>query len=226
MAGLTRPVVDQISAPGSAGETEIVVRGERLAVEAPKESSISEIDFGHFDPVLGVLSLRLYNGEQVKVSGFPTADKIPAGATGPQGPRGQDGKAGKEGREGNPGDEGCEGPSGARGGIGPAGLDGRTGMQGPPGVRGLTGPRGPQGNRGTQGVLGPVGPTGPRGEPGPAGPAGQPGAAGSVNIIVSSSDPGAAGPGVLWVNPGAGESSGTPDPGGTLTDPPIGFPWP
>lgn len=234
MAGLTRPVVDQISAPGSEGETEIVVENEKLSVKAPSESPISEIDYGNFDPVLGVLTLRLYNGEQIKVSGFPTADKIPPGPTGPQGQRGQDGKPGKNGRDGKPGAPGCEGPPGVRGGPGPQGADGRQGMQGPPGVRGVTGPMGEMGRTGPTGPIGPPGPTGPKGEPGPAGSAGQPGPAGSVNIIISATDPGQVGGGALWVNPNASTTippiipPPVTDPGGNpiITDPPIGTPWP
>lgn len=227
MAGLTRPVVDQISAPGTEGETEIVVRDERLAVESPSESSISEIEFGQYDPVLGVLVLQTYNGKQIKITGFPTPDKIPPGPTGPQGQKGQDGRPGKNGRDGMPGAPGCQGNPGPRGPVGPPGPDGRTGLQGPPGPRGLEGPMGFPGPQGPQGPIGPVGPTGPRGDPGPAGPAGPPGPDGMLTIIISSTDPGAVGAGYLWVNPNA--TTPLPPPDDTeepLTDPPIGTPWP
>lgn len=225
MAGLTRPIIDQINAQSSEENTELVVQGEKLALTQPNEAPISEIERGFFDPIFGTLVFRLRNGQQVKVNGFPTADKIPVGPTGPAGPRGQDGKPGKPGKNGMQGEQGCEGPQGERGQQGPPGPDGRRGMQGPPGIRGMTGPRGPVGLTGPTGDIGPVGPTGPRGEPGPEGPAGQPGPDGSTNIIVSTSDPGAVGGGTLWVNPNGNTPSGGGD-GGELTDPPVGTPWP
>lgn len=226
--GLTRPLVTQIYAPGQEGQTEIVVDNDKLKVSSPSESSVSEIAEGRFDDVLGVLTLTLFNGETVKISGFPVASKIPPGPTGAQGLPGKDGAPGKPGKPGKVGAPGCVGAPGERGETGSVGQEGRQGLQGPPGPRGLTGRQGPVGPQGPDGVIGPPGPTGPRGENGPAGAPGAPGAPGTVNIIVSTTDPGsAAGAGALWVNPNT-----QPPPSGPVTppgvsDPPLGsVVWP
>lgn len=228
MKGLTRPTVAQISAPGAADETEIVVNGEKLEVRERTESVISEIQSGNYDPVLGILTLTFYNGESVRIGGFPVASKIPQGPTGPQGAPGIDGLPGKPGKAGAVGAPGCEGPPGPTGGKGNTGKEGRVGPMGPPGPRGNTGPRGEVGEQGPEGEKGVVGPTGPRGEQGPAGAAGTPGAAGAANIIVSTVDPGAAaGAGAIWVNPGV--ATGTTPPPTNISDPPLGSPeaaWP
>jgi hypothetical protein len=97
---------------------------------------------------------------------------------------------------------------------------------GPPGPRGLTGPRGEVGEKGPDGEIGPVGVTGPRGEAGPAGEPGTPGAGGSLNVIVTTTDPGAAaGPGAIWVNPAITPPGTTPPT--NISDPPLGsVTWP
>lgn len=223
MAGLTKPVLTQISAEEQQANTDIVAQQERLEFDEPREAPISEIDHGNLDTITGSLILHMKNGERIRISGFPTADTIPKGPTGPEGPRGQDGKQGKQGRNGLPGEQGCDGPQGERGPQGPQGRPGRRGLQGPQGIRGMTGPQGPVGFQGPTGDIGPVGATGPQGDPGNTGPPGPPGPDGNANIVVSTSDPGAIGAGGLWINPNAnppsyitGSSSGTAS----------GTPWP
>lgn len=231
MSGLTRPIVEQLTARSNSEGTEIAVQGEKLIVRAPVEAPISEFEYGFYDSVLGILTLQTSNGERVTIPGFPTVDSVPTGITGPVGEPGQDGSPGKPGREGDPGKPGCPGLPGEKGLMGPTGLDGRAGVQGPPGVRGVPGPMGPSGNDGPQGMQGPPGPPGPTGEPGPDGVAGAPAIA-TPAIIISSNDPGSgASAGTLWVNPTA--TAPPPSDGGdtggdtaTLTDPPVGTPWP
>lgn len=226
---LTRTPLQMIRAEGERDATNVVVQDQQLATSPPEESSVSEVDSGYYDPLQGILVLYMSNGDQLKIGGFPTADKIPAGPTGPQGLPGEDGQDGKNGRDGEKGAPGCEGPEGPKGKSGEAGRDGRDGLPGPPGIRGCQGPRGERGPTGPTGPRGNLGPTGPRGEAGPAGSPGQPGPAGKVNIVVSTTDPGSSiGAGGLWVNPnavssGGGTGGGT---GGGLVDPPVGTPWP
>lgn len=226
--GLTRTPLNMISASGETDSTNVIVQEQQLTVAQPEESAISEVDSGYFDSLQGILTLYMSNGTQMKIGGFPTADKIPAGPTGPQGLPGEDGQPGKNGRNGEKGAPGCEGDEGPKGKTGETGREGRDGLPGPPGIRGCQGPRGERGEIGPTGPRGDIGPTGPRGEPGPAGSAGQPGPAGKVNIVVSSTDPGSSiGAGGLWVNPGStGGNDGGGNNGGGLVDPPIGTPWP
>lgn len=227
--GLTRPLVTQIAATGGEGQTEIIVEQNMLKVSTPQESSVSEVASGHYDDVLGVMTITLHNGETIKVPGFPTASKIPEGPPGPQGLPGKDGQPGKPGKPGKAGAPGCMGAPGEKGDTGEVGQEGRQGLQGPPGPRGLTGRQGPVGNIGPDGVIGPPGPTGPRGETGPAGAPGTPGQPGAANVIVSTTDPGAAaGAGALWVNPSVQPPPTSPIPptSGGVVDPPIGTPWP
>lgn len=224
---LTRTPLQMIKADGETNAPNVVVEEERLRAEPLTESDISEVSGGAYDAQLGVLTLYFFNGSQLKIGGFPTPDKIPAGPTGPQGLPGTDGKNGKSGRDGEKGAQGCQGPEGPKGKKGEPGRDGRDGLPGPPGIRGCAGPRGERGPTGPTGPRGDIGPTGPRGEPGPAGTAGTPGPTGKVNIVVSTTDPGSSiGAGGLWVNPNG--STGSTGGGSTppLTDPPIGTPWP
>lgn len=224
---LTRTPLSMVRAEGTPDATNVIVEEQQLKTAVPVESSVSEVDSGYYDPLLGILTLYMSNGEQMKIAGFPTADKIPSGPTGPQGLRGEDGEPGKNGRNGEKGAPGCDGPEGPKGKTGESGKDGRDGLPGPPGIRGCQGPRGERGEQGPTGPRGDIGPTGPRGEAGPAGTAGQPGPAGKVNIVVSSTDPGSSiGGGGLWVNPGSTGSSGGGGGSGGLTDPPVGTPWP
>lgn len=225
MIGLTRIPTGMIFAPGEASQTEVVVEDDHLKAAEPVESDISEIESGFYDWQLGILTLAMYNGTVIKISGFATAGNIPAGPTGPQGLPGKDGQDGRDGKDGAKGPEGCQGPQGPQGAQGATGPDGRDGQMGQQGPRGCPGPKGPPGERGPTGPMGPLGPTGPRGEQGAQGAPGAAGPAGTVNIIVSNTDPGAIGAGWLWVNPGA---TGAPSGGGstTPTDPPVGTPWP
>lgn len=224
MAGLTRPVIDQIYADGDPTRTEIVADDSKLALDLPRESFVSEVEYGHFDPILGRLHLQLYSGENIVVEGFPSAESIPPGPTGPEGPRGRDGEPGVAGRDGLPGEPGCTGPRGDTGPQGPPGPDGRQGPQGPPGVRGMTGPAGPTGSTGPTGEMGPMGPTGPRGEQGPPGEAGTAGKDAMPNIIVSATDPGAVGGGAIWVVPDPDPAP--PGPGPSPEPPPSEPPPP
>lgn len=230
MTGLTRIPAQMIYAPGTSTQTEIVVTGERLVVTDPLESDVSEIAGGFYDRQLGELTLTLYNGDAVKIAGFPSAGNIPVGPTGPQGLAGKDGKDGRDGKDGAKGEQGCEGPQGPQGATGATGPDGRDGRMGEQGVRGCPGPKGPPGERGATGPIGPLGPTGPRGAQGPKGVPGAAGPDGKVNIVVSTTDPGAVGAGWLWVNPSATVPVTTPSTGTggstTPTDPPVGTPWP
>lgn len=234
MTGLTRIPAQMIYAPGNATQTEIVVTGERLVVTDPLESDVSEIAGGFYDRQQGELTLTMYNGTAIKISGFPASGNIPAGPTGPQGLQGKDGRDGRDGKDGAQGEPGCEGPPGPQGATGNTGPDGRDGRMGEQGVRGCPGPKGPPGERGATGPEGPVGPTGPQGKQGAKGVPGTAGADSKVNIIVSTTDPGAVGAGWLWVNPsatapvtGTAPSTGGGGGGGsTVTDPPIGTPWP
>lgn len=203
MAGLTRTPVQMIYAKGVGNQTQITVQDEKLVPSQPTETQISEISGGAYDPQQGILTLRMYNGETIKIDGFPTPDKIPIGPTGPQGLPGRDGVDGRDGRDGAAGAAGCEGPQGLIGQTGPRGEIGRQGPQGIMGPQGLQGPEGPQGPPGPTGPQGPIGPQGPRGDMGPQGRPGPRGPDGTMNIVVSTSEPSSPKPGMLWVNPDA-----------------------
>lgn len=243
--GLTRPLIEQIEVPGDTANTEVKVEKERLRTELPADATVSEIVAGTYDDAQGILTLQFANGDLKKVAGFPTAFNAKAGNRGPQGRAGKPGRDGRDGRDGVKGAPGCEGIAGPLGDVGPKGLDGRRGPQGNPGEKGcpgLPGIRGPVGPTGPTGKVGPMGATGPIGPPGPTGPAGVDGA---LTIYVQSADPGAVGPGIIWVNPTAesfpppviievpapdpDDPNPTPQPTGPTpvpTDPPIGTPWP
>lgn len=205
MAGLTRIPSGMVRAKGVKDSSVLEVKNERLSAIAPTDAVVSEVENALYDSTQGVLTLTFYNGEQLRVSGFPTASKIPAGPTGPQGLAGKDGKNGTNGTKGATGSEGCAGPQGQIGQTGPKGATGRTGQQGPigptgpQGPTGLQGPVGPTGPQGAQGPQGPRGDQGPQGKPGPAGPEGY------MNIVVSTTEPKESErvDGMLWVNPDA-----------------------
>lgn len=90
---------------------------------------------------------------------------------------------------GPPGPPGAPGAKGADGLLGADGLQGPTGCQGPPGTPGATGPQGIPGVKGEQGA------------PGEKGEKGDKGDIGTVNVFIQTEDPGAVGPGALWVRP-------------------------
>lgn len=203
MAGLTRTPVQMVQATGLADDSQIVVSNEKLSVAPSTETKISEVVGGSYDSQQGVLLLRMYNGETVRIEGFATPDKIPVGPTGPQGLPGKDGKDGVDGRDGAAGPAGCAGPQGAMGQTGPRGEAGRQGQQGIMGPTGLMGPAGPQGVPGPTGPQGPIGPQGPRGDMGPQGRPGPRGPDGEMKIVVSTCEPESPEPGMLWVNPEA-----------------------
>lgn len=223
MVGLTRIPHSLVQVEGAEDESAVKVFGGALHTVRPEEPDVSEVREGFYDPHQGLLTLVMFNGERIQVGGFPTITDAPVGPTGPEGAAGKDGKEGRDGRDGANGKEGCQGPEGPAGKPGRQGEAGRSGQMGQPGIRGCPGPKGPIGREGPTGPIGPVGPTGPTGEPGPKGPPGPAGPSGTVNIIVSTTDPGAVGGGWLWVNPDA-TGGGT---GGIVTDPPLGsVPWP
>lgn len=227
MVGLTKIHHDMVRAEGGVDESSVKVLNGTLHVTAADEPDVSEVQTGFYDAHQGILALTMFNGTRIQVSGFPTALAAPVGHTGPDGREGRDGQDGKDGRDGECGDEGCEGPPGLMGAMGPTGPDGRTGQQGMPGIKGCPGPAGPVGPPGPTGPIGPVGPTGPIGEQGPAGVPGAAGPTGTVNIKVSTTDPGAIGAGWLWVNPNATGGSTETGSGAVVTDPPLGtVPWP
>lgn len=90
------------------------------------------------------------------------------------------------------------GPAGPQGNSGSNGADGLIGEAGERGVSGCAGPAGAPGATGPKGEMGPQGPEGPPGPTGPQGPAGKDG---KVDVYIQTADPGAVGPGALWVRP-------------------------
>uniref|UniRef100_A0AB39CDT7 N-acetylmuramoyl-L-alanine amidase n=1 Tax=Pseudomonas phage HRDY3 TaxID=3236930 RepID=A0AB39CDT7_9VIRU len=203
MTGLTKIPTYMIRAKGERDSSILEVKNERLSATAPTDADVSEIESALYDETQGVLTITFYNGNQLRVPGFPVPSKIPAGPTGPQGLPGIDGKNGKDGRDGAPGGAGCAGPQGVIGQTGPKGETGRTGQPGPAGATGPQGPQGLQGPVGPTGPQGPQGPQGPRGEQGPQGRPGPKGPEGYMNIIVSTTEPEEKDrvDGLLWVNP-------------------------
>lgn len=194
-----------IRALGEKDSSVLEVKNERLSATAPTDTEVSEVSSMLYDQTQGVLTIRFFNGNEIRATGFPTAAKIPAGPTGPQGLAGIDGKNGTDGIAGAMGSAGCAGPQGAIGQTGPRGETGRTGVQGPIGPTGPQGPVGLQGPIGPTGPQGPEGPQGPRGDQGPQGKPGPKGPEGYMNIIVSTTEPKEADrvDGLLWVNPAA-----------------------
>lgn len=201
--GITRIPAQMVRARGAENASVLEVKNERLSATTPTDAVVSEIESGLYDATQGVMTLTFFNGTQLRIPGFPTADKIPAGPTGPQGLTGKNGKTGKDGTDGAPGSPGCAGPQGQLGQTGPKGETGRTGQQGPQGPTGPQGPEGLQGPMGPTGPQGPQGPQGPRGEQGPQGKPGPKGPEGYMNIIVSETEPKEEErvDGLLWVNP-------------------------
>lgn len=198
---LTRPAIEMVAAGGAATDTQIKAVAGRLQAKPATTVQQSEILEGNYDQSSGVLTLVFANGQELRVSGFPTLNDIPQGDPGPQGEQGDPGEDGRDGRDGKDGDRGCEGPQGKKGEPGEDGDDGRPGSPGVPGIRGCAGPIGPRGLTGAQGPMGKPGKTGPTGATGPTGPTGPKGPAGEINIIVSPTDPGNVAPGTIWVNP-------------------------
>lgn len=207
---MTRVPTNMIRAPGERDASILEVKNERLSATAPVDADVSEISGGLYDETQGVITLRFYNGQELRITGLPVPSRIPVGPTGPQGLPGLDGKNGKDGRDGAPGPAGCEGPQGVIGQTGPKGETGRTGQPGPAGPTGPTGPQGLQGPMGPTGPQGPEGPQGPRGEQGPQGRPGPKGPEGFMNIVVSTTEPEEKDrvDGMLWVNPNADYACG------------------
>ena len=202
---VTRLPSYMIRALGAKDSSVLEVKNERLSAIAPTTTDVSEVSSMIYDQTQGVLTIRFFNGNEIRATGFPIAAKIPAGPTGPQGLAGIDGMNGTNGIAGAAGSSGCAGPQGAIGQTGPKGETGRTGTQGPIGPTGPQGPVGLQGPIGPTGPQGPEGPQGPRGDQGPQGKPGPKGPEGYMNIIVSTTEPTEAEKvdGLLWVNPAA-----------------------
>ncbi len=226
---LTKPPVDMISAHGDEDEVDIKV-GEDGYLQTTRQisSTVSEVATASYDEIQGVLTLTFANERQLLVKGFPTRTTLLPGEEGPQGQEGDAGKDGDDGKDGERGEEGCQGPEGPPGPLGQPGSDGRDGLPGPPGPTGPTGPTGPKGPTGPTGPQGPTGLQGLQGISGNPGPQGPNGSPGTLNLIISTSDPGAAaGAGSIWVNPNADGSVADPGSGGGATDPEPGtIQWP
>lgn len=229
---LTRPPAEMISAKGDIEQTEIRVKNGFLAPDVPSSSVVSEVESAVYDEIQGILTLTLYNGQQLQVKGFPTLNDLRQGPAGPTGPAGDPGQPGQDGRHGERGPTGCIGPQGPAGPQGPPGIDGRDGLEGPPGPQGPEGPTGPMGPVGPTGPQGPIGIQGQPGSDGAAGPAGPTGPMGTINIVISTVDPGASiGAGGVWINPLADGDVSEPGGGGSgnpvVTDPEPGqVQWP
>lgn len=227
---LTKPPAEMIRATGDIEQTEIKVKNGFLAPEVPIGSNVSEVETATYDEIQGILTLIFVNGQQILVSGFPTQNSLLPGPTGPQGPEGNPGAPGQDGRHGERGPTGCTGPMGIAGPQGPVGVDGRDGAEGPQGPQGPIGPTGPMGPVGPTGPQGPVGPQGQPGTDGAAGPAGPAGPMGTINVVISTADPGASiGAGGVWINPNADGDVGEPGGGGSgdgVDPPPGSIVWP
>ena len=74
---LTKPNIEQVSAPGASNEQDIVVEEGKLKAVDSKTSSVSEVSSGDYDSATGVLTLEMESGEIKRISGFPTLSSIP-----------------------------------------------------------------------------------------------------------------------------------------------------
>lgn len=106
-----------------------------------------------FDQVTGTLTIVDSDGQQASADGFPTADQMRLGRTGPQGSTGLPGRPGTSGRDGKDGEMGCPGPRGYPGRPGPTGNTGPIGPTGDTGIPGPTGPTGPTGQPGRDAII-------------------------------------------------------------------------
>ena len=183
-----------------------------------------EIRSGYFDPMTGILTLKLINGETKVVAGFPTLDKV--AEIDKQGVGGDDGLAGQNGRDGRDGETGAQGCPGPQGEIGATGVKGQPGKQGEPGDRGERGETGPKGDKGDAGKKGKTGLAGAMGIAGDAGAAGTNGADakssgnhvgtngadGIIRASIAPSPPSNPTGLWLWVNSGIADIIPTPPP--------------
>ena len=83
--GLTRIPTNMLRAKGAKDASVLEIESEKVVAVTPTDADVSEVEDGVYDATQGTLTLTFYNGDQLKVTGFPTADKIPQGPTGPQG---------------------------------------------------------------------------------------------------------------------------------------------
>tara|TARA_X000000368_G_scaffold418866_1_gene420426 strand:- start:1089 stop:2612 length:1524 start_codon:yes stop_codon:yes gene_type:complete len=139
-----------------------------------------------------------------------------AGADGSDGAVGFTGSKGDLGYSGSKGDIGFSGSKGDTGAAGADGSDGATGFTGSKGDLGYTGSIGYSGSKGDQGVIGYTGSkgdlgysgskgdTGFSGSKGDQGVIGYTGSEGNLDVSVSSTPPGSAGLGDVWIDDATG----------------------
>lgn len=141
---LNRPPIEMLDAGQQSGD--IVSSGNGLTVEVDDENIATEFK-GHYDPVIGVLSLEIPGYPRIRFTGFLTNRDLKEGRQGADGEAGTNGIAGLDGTDGDQGHRGCIGPKG------PRGLPGQRGPRGQRGVEGKRGVQGEQGERGDPGQL-------------------------------------------------------------------------
>ena len=141
------------------------------------------------------------------------------GDVGFTGSKGDDGATGFTGSKGDAGSAGAVGFTGSKGDAGSAGATGFTGSKGDQGVIGFSGSKGDTGAAGADGSDGAVGFTGSKGDLGYSGSKGDIGFSGSkgdqgvigytgsegnLDVSVSSTPPGSAGLGDVWIDDATG----------------------
>jgi hypothetical protein len=139
--------------PGANAQAndDVIYNGTVIDVQPVTSAIIQDIyvEFGEFDPEIGILLLTRTDGTVLQIPGFMTSNNIGRGEPGLQGPKGAQGISGRNGKDGRPGLPGCTGPKGDQGPAGSAGPAGPTGPMGIQGLQGPAGPRGPAGESGT-----------------------------------------------------------------------------
>lgn len=142
--------------PGANAQTndDVIYNGSEIDLQPveTRETRDVYVEYGEFDPEIGILLLTRTDGTVIQIPGFMTSNNIGRGEPGLQGPKGAQGVAGRNGKDGRPGIPGCTGPKGDQGPAGPPGPAGPTGPRGLTGATGPTGPIGPTGPAGTDGA--------------------------------------------------------------------------
>jgi hypothetical protein len=187
---LTKLPTTLIDASGDPGSV-IAFDGKEFKVDAELTKKLEKITISNvlYNGSIGELIIELSNGKSITLTGFVIPSMLKEGRPGDPGKAGLDGKAGINGVDGVKGRTGFTGSKGARG------------FRGKEGLRGVKGTIGPTGERGLMGPTGEVGESGPEGTRGLIGPSGHPGETSLPKVIISYTDPGAVGAGVMWVNP-------------------------
>lgn len=139
---LNRAPIEMLEAGERSGN--VVSTGQSLSVVQLDEDIATEFS-GHYDQILGILTLNIPGHKPVQFRGFLTNRDL------------------REGRQGRPGESGSNGINGLDGNDG---EQGHRGCLGPEGPRGRPGERGPRGQRGPKGTKGSKGEEGDRGKPG------------------------------------------------------------